>query len=263
MTRAPRIVVTREAADAGAVLHALEGEGFEGWAVPTIAIGPPLDPMPLEAALRDLARFDWLAVTSSHAVRAVCTRANWNAMWESARSRLRVAAAGPGTAARLTSVGVPVTVTAEPGGARALASTLETTIADLTGTRILWPRADLASLDFRDRLTARGADVVAPIAYRTQAVPTAELMPLVAALADGAVQGLTFFSPSSANSLARVLGGTLSRLAGQVTMAAIGPTTAEALAVLGAPADVVAPAPTARALAEALARHFARAGATV
>ena len=179
------------------------------------------------------------------------------------RAVLHVAAAGPGTAARLATFGVSVAATAEPGGAGALASTLETTIVNLTGTRILWPRADLASLDFRDWLTARGADVVAPIAYRTQAVPTSELAPLVAALSDGAVQGVTFFSPSSANALARALGGTFSHLAGRVTLAAIGPTTAEAIAVLGAPADVVAPSPTAAALAGALARHLARAGATL
>jgi len=262
MSRAPRIVVTREAADAGAVVEALEREGFDGWAVPTIAIGPPLDPLPLEAALTDLSRFDWLAFTSPHSVQAVCTRPGWSVTWEVERLRMRVAAAGPGTAAHLTSFGIPVAATAEPGGARALASTLETTIGDLAGARILWPRADLASLDFRDRLAAGGADVVAPIAYRTLAVPPAELAPLVAALSDGEVQGITFFSPSSADSLARVLGGTLRRLAGQVTLAAIGPTTAETLAVLGAPADVVAPAPTAGAMAGALARHFGRVGAT-
>jgi uroporphyrinogen-III synthase len=263
MTPAPRIVVTREAADAGAVLDALEREGFDGWAVPTIAIEPPPDPRPLEAALADLSRFDWLAFTSGHAVRAVCTWPSWSNRWEAARARVRVAAAGPGTAARLIGFGVPVAATAAPGGARALASTLETTTANVTGKRILWPRGDLASTAFRDRLASRGADVVAPIAYTTQSVPVADLAPLVAALSDGAVQGLTFFSPSSAHSLARVLGGTLSRLAGQVTVAAIGPTTAEALAVLGAPADVVAPVPTAGALAQALARHFSRSGATV
>ena len=263
MSRAPRIVVTRDAADAEEVVNALEREGFDAWAVPTIAIGPPADPRPLEAALTDLSRFDWLAFTSANAVRAVCTRPSWTVTWEAARSRVRVAAVGPGTAARLTSLDVSVAAAADPGGARALASTLETTVASLVGIRILWPRGDLASLDFRDRLIARGADVVAPIAYRTQAVPTADLATLVAALSDGAVQGLTFFSPSGANSLARVLGGSLGRLAGRVTLAAIGPTTAEALAVLGAPADVVASAPTAEALAKALARHFARVGATV
>ena len=34
MSRAPRIVVTREAADADAVVDALEREGFDGWVVP-------------------------------------------------------------------------------------------------------------------------------------------------------------------------------------------------------------------------------------
>ena len=156
---------------------------------------------------------------------------------------------------------MPVTVTAELGGARALAAALVPSTGDVAGTRVLWPRADIASLELADMLTAGGADVVTPIAYRTHAVPVADLALLVAALADDAVQGVTFFSPSSANSLARVLGGTLGRLAGRVTLAAIGPTTAEALTDLGAPPDVVAPVPTARALAEALARHFARTGA--
>lgn len=261
MSRLPRIVVTREAADANAVVDALEREGFDSWAVPTIAIGPPLDPAPLDAALAGLSGFDWLAFTSIHAVEAVCTRPCWSTAWPAAQAHIGVGAAGPGTAARLARFGVPVTVTAELGGARALAAALVPSTGDVAGTRVLWPRADIASLELADMLTAGGADVVTPIAYRTHAVPVADLALLVAALADDAVQGVTFFSPSSANSLARVLGGTLGRLAGRVTLAAIGPTTAEALTDLGAPPDVVAPVPTARALAEALARHFARTGA--
>lgn len=253
----PRIVVTREAADAAAVVDALEREGFEGWAVPTIAIAAPDDPAPLDAALADLSAFDWVVFTSPHAADVTCRSAGWLAGWPAASPVLHVAAAGPGTAARLARAGVRVTVSAEAGGAAALAAGLTSATAGaLTGVRVLWPRADIAPLDLADLLTARGAHVVAPIAYRTEPVPAGDLALLTGALEHGAVQGITFFSPSSARALARALDGTLHSLAGRVTLAAIGRTTARALADLGAPPEVIAPAPTAQALAEALGRYF-------
>jgi uroporphyrinogen-III synthase len=86
----------------------------------------------------------------------------------------------------------------------------------------------------------------------------ATLEPLAAAIVAGAVGAVTFCSPSSALSLSRAFSsGTLHELAGRVVVAAMGPTTAAALAQLGVTADVVASAPVIETLSADLARHFA------
>lgn len=260
MTVRPRVVVTRDLSDAEAVVDALDRQGLDGWVVPTIAIAAPIERGPLDDALSELSRFAWVVFTSARGVDAVCGLPAWRRGWHAGRARPLIGAAGPATAARLARHGVPVAVLADRGGANALAAGLTAHAVDLAGVRVLWPRADIASLDFAARLAAGGAEVVAPVAYRTQAVPHEDLRPLLSAIDARAVDAITFFSPSAAASLARALDGSLAALAGHVTLAAVGATTAEAMSALGAPPDVVSPAPTAAALAGALARHLAAPG---
>jgi uroporphyrinogen-III synthase len=255
-----RVVVTREAADAAVVVEALGREGLDAWVVPAIAIASPADTGPLDAALASLSSFNWLLFSSAHAVEVVCAHPQWAGVRHLVGNGVRTGAAGPMTAISLRRHGVAVSVTATAGGASVLASAVAGGSESLAGMRVLWPRADIASKELAERLAARGAEVTAPVAYRTVAVPPADLDALVEAIRVGKVHAITFFSPSSATAVARALDGTLRRLAGRVVLAAIGPTTAKALAALGAPPEVVAPSPTARALAQALARHLSSIG---
>ncbi len=220
----------------------------------------PGDTGPLDAALASLSSFDWLLFSSAHAVEVVCAHPQWAGVRHLVGNGVRTGAAGPMTAISLRRHGVAVSVTATAGGASALAAAVAAGAESLAGVRVLWPRADIASKELAERLAAGGAEVTAPVAYRTVAVPPADLDALVEAIRVGKVHAITFFSPSSATAVARALDGTLRRLAGRVVLAAIGPTTAKALAALGAPPEVVAPSPTARALAQALARHLSSIG---
>ena len=70
---------------------------------------------------------------------------------------------GPSTAARLSRFGIRVDLTPGEHRAEAVLDELEAT-GDLTGTRILLPRADLARDVLADELRDAGADVVDVIA---------------------------------------------------------------------------------------------------
>jgi uroporphyrinogen-III synthase len=171
----------------------------------------------------------------------------------------RLAAVGRATAARLAEFGHVADCVPDDSGAASLASALIERTGTLSGTRVLWPRADIARRTLALALARAGAVVVAPVAYRTQPVPASSLASLVAEIRSGHLDASVFCSPSSAEHLARTLGlDGLGPLVENLLVASIGPTTTAALAALGAPPQVEASAPSASALATALAARLLR-----
>ncbi|HEX7086342.1 MAG TPA: uroporphyrinogen-III synthase [Vicinamibacterales bacterium] len=253
MTGSRPLVVSTRDADAGDELtSALERHGFDVWRVPAIVIEPAPDSGALDATLAD-AGIDWIVFTSPRAVEIVCARRSWIDQWPRIRQRARVAAVGPGTAARLRAHDVPVAAVAE-GAGDSLPDALRAHGSSIEGLQVLWPRGNRARTGWRDALERLGAHVVSPVAYLTRLAPVAAVAPLVDAVRAGRVAAVTFLSPSSAEGVARACAdGTLRELAGAAVVAAIGGTTATRLAELGAPPEVVAPEPTPDALAAALA----------
>lgn len=253
MTGSRPIVASTRDADAGDELTAaLERHGFDVWDVPAIVIEPAPDPGALDAALADT-RVDWIVFTSPRAVEIVCSRRSWIDNWPRIRGRARVAAVGPGTAARLSARDVPVAVVAD-GAGDSLPEAIRAHAPSIAGQQVLWPRGNRARTRWRDVLEGLGAHVVAPVAYVTRLAPVAAMAPLVDAVRAGRVAAVTFLSPSSAEGVAQACADrTLRELAGATVVAAIGGTTATRLAELGAPPEVVAPEPTPDALAGALA----------
>ena len=253
MTARPLVAVTRDAGAGSELPDALRARGFDVWHVPAIAIEPAPEPGELDAALVNPERFDWIVFTSPRAVDAVCSRTGWIETWARMRARARVAAVGPGTAVRLEAYGVPVAATAA-GSGESLPDAIRAHVPAIAGLELLWPRGDRARTGWRDALERAGARVTAPVAYHTALAPTEAVAPLVSAIRRGQVAAVTFLSPSSADGVARACpGGTLAPLKGRTIVAAIGSTTAERVAELGAPADVVADEPAPGALADALA----------
>jgi len=254
----PLVVITRQA-DAGASLaRALEGHGLRTWHVPTIATALPPDTGDLDAAIDALSGADWLVFTSARAVDAMCTREAWSRVWPQVSGRVRIASVGPATSGALARVGLAPTVLAPSPGSADLMHAMAATPRGIVGTHIVWPRSDVARREWTALADYTGARVTAPVAYCTVAVPVRTLERLAAAIVAGEVDAVTFCSPSSAMSLSRAFaGGILRDLAGRVVVAALGPTTAAALAQLGISADVVASAPVVESLSADLARHFA------
>jgi hypothetical protein len=163
--------------------------------LPTTRLAPPEDTAPLDAALADLASFDWIAFTSARAVQATADRPGGAALRRAPPPR--IAAVGRATAAALAEGGLRAEVVPARGGARALVEALLST-GSLEGQRVLWPRSEIARQELGEGLRAAGATVVAPVAYRTLAGRPEELARFRDALLGGRVSAVLFLSPSAA-----------------------------------------------------------------
>ncbi len=258
MSPRPRVANTRDEPAGGPLAAALESVGLESWHAPTVHIAPPENPDELTQALAALDRMDWVVFTSAHAVDACCDHLEWRRA-VNVGAIPRLAAVGRATAARLAEFGHVADCVPDESGASSLASALIERTGTLAGTRVLWPRADIARRTLALALARAGAVVVAPVAYRTQPVPASSLASLVAEIRSGHLDAIVFCSPSSAEHLARTLGlDGLGPLMENLLVASIGPTTTAALAALGAPPQVEASTPSASALATALAARLLR-----
>lgn len=248
-----RIVVTRAAAQSAALLETLHTLGATPIAAPAIRILPPEDPQPLAEALRQLERVDWLVCTSANAVRAVQAARGPDATWP---STLRIAAVGTATTVALRAAGAAVTFTPS----QAVADALGRELPVAPGDRILWPHGDLAGPALIDALTARGAQVLAPVAYRT--VSDAGSLGVAEILRDGHVDAITFTSGSTVRHVVEGLTASGIEVAAldpttRPLIVCIGPVTASAARDCGLPVDAVAASHDDAGLLDALLRCFA------
>ena len=237
-----RVLVPRPAG--GELSGLLTERGAVPVVIPLIAIRPPGAGGALDAATRGIDGYDWIIVTSATGVRAVFER--MRALGITPPERPRWAAVGPATAAAVAAEGVHVARVPESGTGAGIAGEL----GELSGRRVLLPRARIASDDLPDALTARGARVDAVAAYETVIGPESSREPLARAL-DAGLHAAIFTSGSTVAGFVRLAGDPRARLAEVVTVC-IGPTTARALQEAGVRASRVAARRTPEALIEAL-----------
>jgi uroporphyrinogen-III synthase len=126
--------------------------------VPLIERLPPSDPVPLDAALRGLARYDWLVFTSANAVEAVAR--GMTALGVGLPSGLSLASVGPATTLAAQAAWPGVRVAIEPAadfrGAGLVAAFAP---AVLEGRSVLLPVSDRAADTVARGLSERGAKV--------------------------------------------------------------------------------------------------------
>jgi len=120
---------------------------------------------------------------------------------------------------------------------------------------VLVPRPAEGRGELLDGLRAAGAEVAAVEAYRTVPARAEELACLGAWIRAGEIDAVAFASPSAVRAVSAALGAASSALAG-VLLAAIGPSTAQALREVDLPVGVVADRHTGRDLAEAIAARL-------
>jgi uroporphyrinogen-III synthase len=218
--------------------------------VPAIAVAPPESWAALDEALSDLAQFDWIAFASATAVDATLSRISTLGVSPPPMGT-RIAAVGKATADRLQNRLRAPDLIPETATGWALAAAMA---PHVRGRKVLVPRAADGRPELMEGLVAAGADVTAVTCYRTVPVSAAQVEPLGEAIVDGAVDVVTFASPSAVRSIVTGLGARAALL-DRCALAAIGPTTAAALQEAGLRVTVIPAASTASDLAEAIARH--------
>jgi uroporphyrinogen-III synthase len=233
-----RIVVTRP--ESKPLAEALEVLGAEVAIVPLIEIRPAEDRRPLDAALENLAGYEWVVFTSVNGVAAVGERLG------GIGSGTRIAAVGPVTADTVRALGV------EPSFVAARASEdIARGLGPIEGKRVLLPQADIADPRLTEELRERGATVDVVVAYRTILVEPQMWGILPMRLADAIVLA----SGSAVRGLAAIA-ASFEAFGTSTILVCIGPKTAAVAREVGLPVGLVADESTGDGIIRALVSHF-------
>lgn len=242
-----RVLVTRAAMQAQDLVARLQELGALPIVLPVLHFVPPADNyVALDAALRQLATFDWVVFTSPNGVAHVCQRLTVLGLEARALATVCLAAIGPATAAALAAHGLQTAAVPE----RYIAEALLEALPHPAGQRFLLPLADLARDTLRVGLQAAGAEVVEVPAYSTV---LAEISSEARTALETGVDILTFTSGSSVRNFVEQLGVARAlALAAPARVVTIGPMTATTARALGLRVDVVATEHTIAGLVNAM-----------
>jgi len=245
-----RIVVTRRQSQAASLVDRLVELGASVVEVPAIEITPPPDPGPLDAALSELDRYDWVVLTSPNAVTAVLSRLTVLGLYPRLTDRRRrLASIGPATTVALRASFPEDRVALEPktdfGAAGLVAAFADERLA---GLRVLVPASTEAREELAAGLRGLGAMLEVVAAYSTVEPPGLEAA--VARCLDQGFDLALFASPSAVEGFAQRAG----ERARGLPVAVIGPTTEAAARVAGFDVRGVAAPSTLEALVAAAAR---------
>jgi uroporphyrinogen III methyltransferase/synthase len=242
--RGRRIIVTRPRHQAESLRSALEALGADVVVAPAIRIEPPADWAPLDAAIDRADNYDWIVFTSVNGVEAFFDRAT-------STPRCEFAAIGPATEDALSERGVRASVVPERFVAEEVFEAMSRR-TDLSGKKILLPRADIAREALPKLLRDAGGDVDVVVAYRT--TPASEDIERALALVrDASVDAVTFTSGSTVRSF---FSSADEAVRARVTPASIGPITSDALREENVEPVIEAERYTTEGLVEAIRRHF-------
>lgn len=249
-----RVLVTRTRAQASALCDMLARRGAQPIELPTIRIEPPDDYAELDAALANIAAYDWVVFTSANGVDAVFGRLEALGLDARALHGVRVGAIGPATAAALRGRGIAADFVPRSFVAESVVEGMRA--YDLAGRRALLPRADIARAALSEGLAALGMRVDDVTAYRTGTPP--DSAGRARAVLDEGIDIATFTSSSTVRNLCALLDGNIEALR-DVTIACIGPITAQAAVDLGLKIDIMASEYTIAGLVRAIESHFGQA----
>ena len=247
-----RVVVTRARDQASQLRQPLAELGAEVLEVPTIKIAPPEARTELAEALTGLADYQWIVFTSANGVAAFFDY--FFKAFEDLRSigGVRVAAVGPGTAAKLKELHLAVDVMPEAALGSQVAAAMNS-FESVENLKILLARAERANPELPKALTELGAIVDDVGFYRT--VPeTEDRTGAAAKLLESGADWITFTSASTVEHFhARFDLPKLVQQFPRIKLASIGPETSKAITALGLKPAVEAKQHTVEGLVKALA----------
>lgn len=247
------VIVTRARHQAGEFVELLESRGARAIAVPTIEIAPPESWAAVDAAIAKLESYDWIILTSVNGAAGFLGRLKELRGSAEAAAACRICAVGPKTRAAVEKEGLEVSFM--PGRHVAEAVVEEAPAGTWEGQRVLFARAAKGRDVIPVELGKLGAFVDLVAVYRNVKPPSAREA-FEKALGEG-VDAITFSSGSTVKNFAALFpGGEARRILEGVTVACIGPVTADEAGRLGIAVDVMPETYTIPGMADALERYF-------
>jgi uroporphyrinogen-III synthase len=238
-----RILVGRARHQAGSLSASLRSLGASVIEIPFIEIRNPQSYQPLDHALKNIANYDWLILTSANGVEAMWERVRKLRITRSKFKHLQIAAIGPATKNAIVKHGLKVKMVPEEYVAESVVKGLRDKV---NGKRVALIRAKVARDVIPEELRAAGAQVDVIEAYETVAPEKSRARLRV--LMRNAVRRphiVTFTSSSSARNFAELMGkfkvgDRNTGLLKHVQFASIGPVTSATLRELQMPVDIEA-----------------------
>jgi uroporphyrinogen III methyltransferase/synthase len=247
------VIVTRTLAQAHTLVEPLEALGAEVLAFPVLETVDPEDFAPLDAAIADLASYDWVVLTSTNGVDRFLKRFRAVKGSRDAILGAKFAAVGSATAEKLAKHGLPPALVPQDFRAEGLVEAFREMGAG-EGCKVLIPRAEEAREVLPDELRAMGCQVDVVYVYRTRlADPNPETLERLRA---GSVDVVTFTSGAIARGFVLALdvaGLDAEQVFSRLIVASIGPVTSDAIREIGLRVDVEAPVSTMASLVDAVA----------
>jgi uroporphyrinogen-III synthase len=244
-----RVLVGRARHQASALSGELRKLGARVIEIPFIEIRKPRSFKLLDSALRDLASYDWLILTSVNGVEAMWERLAKLRLTKTGFKHLRIAAIGPVTKKAIEQGGRRVDVVPREYVAESVVRSLRRRVK---GKRVLLVRAKIARDVIPRELRRAGAEVDVVEAYET-VVPRSSGPRLRSLLKNPRRRPhvVTFTSSSTVRNFVALLGAGKTSLQG-VSLASIGPVTSSTLREFGLHVDIEAKEFTIPGLAEAI-----------
>jgi uroporphyrinogen III methyltransferase / synthase len=249
-----KVVVTRTREQASALVDLLAELGAECLEFPTITIVPPADWSELDQVLARIEGFDWIFFTSPNGVRFFFDRLETLGSDIRNLKGVKIGVIGPATAEALAQVRLRPDLVPEKYQAEDLLEALSQ--IPLADKKILIPRAAQARDVLPEGLRRMGAEVLVVSAYQTLPAET-EKEGLDQLLSQGAVDCLTFTSSSTVvHFLALFPRQKILSLLKKVTIACIGPITAQTARDNGLTVSVIAEEYTIPGLVKSIENYY-------
>jgi uroporphyrinogen-III synthase len=159
-----RILVGRARHQASALSAGVKKLGAEVIEIPFIEIRKPRSYEPLDVALKAIADYDWLILTSVNGVEALSKRMRHLRVSPKTFKQLKIAAIGPATREEIETLGLKVNVVPERYIAESVVECLR---GKVEGKRVLLARAKVARDVIPRELRKMGAHVDVVEAYKT------------------------------------------------------------------------------------------------
>lgn len=249
-----RILVTRSRRQASNLSRLLSEKGAQPVELPAIDIQPVADNAELDAAIRNISKYQWIIFTSVNGVSAFFERLHALSLDSRIFHNQKIGAIGPATATALETHGLTADYCPAVYTGAALVEGLKS--FPVKDQNFLLPRADIADKELSNGIIALGAKVHEINAYHTIADHNA-IGQAIKMINEGGIDVITFTSSSTVSNLISALGSGIRLPAGVVT-ACIGPKTMQTALKAGLKVDIIAKEQTIPGLVSAIEEYFSK-----